>query len=441
MKLLFFTLRFYVSISCLIVFFVLSHFFPVLTIFSIALLILFFLLVFGEIFVLFLHPASSILAERFIPEKLSNGDDNVVRISILSNYIYPIKVQIIDELPFQFQKRDFAPIISIHPKQSVDYQYSLKPLKRGEYHFGILNIYALGFLQLAKRRFKFGEPVLVPVYPSFIQMRKFELLAISNRLIEAGIKKIRKVSRNNEFDQIKEYVSGDDYRTINWKATARKSRLMVNQYQDEKSQNLFCLIDMGRNMKSPFHGMTLLDYAINASLVISNIAMLKHDKAGLLTFNDKMKALLTADRGAKQLHKIMELLYNAETDFQETNYEMLYAHVKRNIKQRSLLLLFTNIQSMVSVQRHLTFLRELAKQHLLVVAFFENTELNPLLDAPSKSVEQVYIKTIAEKFVFEKMLIVKELNRNGIHTILTKPEDLTVQTINKYLELKALGNL
>src|SRR5690606_40532545 len=123
--------------------------------------------------------------------------------------------------------------------------------------------------------FRVSQNKTVPVYPSFRQMRKYELPAISNRLTEFGIKKIRRIGQNREFEQIKEYVVGDDYRTINWKATARRGTLMVNTYQDERAQQVYAVIDKGRTMKMPFEGMTLLDYDINASLVISNIAIRK----------------------------------------------------------------------------------------------------------------------------------------------------------------------
>ena len=118
-------------------------------------------------------------------------------------------------------------------------------------------------------------------------LRQYELLAISNRLTDLGIKRIRRVGHNTEFEQIKEYVKGDDYRTINWKASARRHQLMVNVYQDERSQQIFNVIDKGRVMQQAFRGMTLLDYAINASLVLSYVAMHKEDKAGIVTFNEK----------------------------------------------------------------------------------------------------------------------------------------------------------
>ena len=375
--------------------------------------------------------------ERTSPDKLSNGDENEIKIALQSFYTFKISLRIFDELPHQFQKRDleFKTMLAAGEEKMI--QYSLRPVKRGEYSFGAVNIMARSPLKLVARRFRFSSDKMVPVYPSYLQMRKYELLAISQRLTNTGIKKIRRIGHNQEFELIKEYVSDDDFRTVNWKATARKSRLMVNLYQDERSQQVYSLIDKGRVMQMPFNGLSLLDYAINASLVISNIAIKKSDKAGIITFQDKIGSVLPASRLNKQMATIQEVLYNQKTAFLETDYSVLYNTIRRSVSQRSLLLLFTNFESVYSLQRQLPYLLNIAKQHLLVVIFFENTELKNIIDKKAENLKEVYHKALAERFSFEKKLIVKELQMAGIQTILTPPEKLTVNTINKYLELKA----
>lgn len=375
--------------------------------------------------------------ERTSPDKLSNGDENEIKIAVQNFYTFKISLRIFDELPHQFQKRDLEFNTMLHAGEEKMILYSLRPVKRGEYSFGAVNIVVRSPLMLVARRFRFSADKIVPVYPSYLQMRKYELLAISQRLTNTGIKKIRRIGHNQEFELIKEYVSGDDFRTVNWKATARKSRLMVNLYQDERSQQVYSLIDKGRVMQMPFNGLSLLDYAINASLVISNIAIKKSDKAGLITFQDKIGTVLPASRLNKQMATIQEILYNQKTAFLETDYSVLYNTIRRSVSQRSLLLLFTNFESVYSLQRQLPYLLNIAKQHLLVVIFFENTELKTIIDKKAENLKEVYHKALAERFSFEKKLIVKELQMAGIQTILTPPEKLTVNTINKYLELKA----
>ena len=381
------------------------------------------------------------LGFRKTMRKLSNGDNNEIQLLLVNQYAFDVYIEVMDELPFQFQRRDFLIYSKLKSGERKNFCYSLRPVERGEYHFGAMNVMCSSFFRLVKRRYCFDENRMLPVYPSFIQMRKYELLAISNRLTMSGIKKIRRVGNTTEFDQLKEYIPGDDVRTINWKATARRQKLMVNKYQDERAQQVYSLIDMGRIMRMPFEGMTLLDYAINASLVISNIAWVKQDKPGLLAFNHRVQHFLPAERKGSQMFRIQESLYNLKTNFLETDYERLYGYVKTHIPQRSLFLVFSNFETLNGLKRQIRYIRRIARQHLVVIIFFENTELRKLLDAPAKNTKEIYDKTIAEKFEFEKKLIQRELHAYGVQSIYTTPERLSVNVINKYLELKSRGSI
>ena len=189
-------------------------------------------------------------------------------------------------------------------------------------------------------------------------------------------------------------------------------------------------------MKMPFEEMTLLDYAINASLVLSNVALVKQDKAGLITFAENIDTFIQADKKSSQMGRLLESLYQQQTRYLEADFEKLFSIIRHRITNRSLLVLFTNFESLESLQRELPALKKMARYHLLLVVFFENTELQSILVKKAKTLEDIYIKTIAEKFAFEKKLMVKELQKNGIASILSAPNNLTVNTVNKYLETK-----
>lgn len=422
----------------LVILFVLAFVFPVL--FGITQMLFFaFVLMLLVDGIMLYRPKKGVFARREAPDRLSNGDENPLSIYLENHYNFPVQIQVIDEIPFQFQKRDLMFRTALKVAETQILAYTLRPTKRGEYSFGAVNVYVKSPIRLLKRRYQFSQDKMVVVYPSFLQMRAYELMAISNRLTELGVKKIRKIGQSQEFEQIRQYVQGDDVRSINWKATARRNDLMINAFQEEKSQNVYCLIDKGRVMQMPFDGLSLLDYAINATLVLSNIAIYKQDKAGIITFSDRMGQVLLADRKAGQMTKILNVLYKQKTRFLETDYEALYIHTKTYIRQRSLFLLFTNFETVTSMQRQLPYFRKLAKDHLLIIVFFENTELRALLDKPTYTTEEIYLKTIAEKYFYEKQRIIKELGQFGIQALLTAPQNLTVNTVNKYLELKSRG--
>lgn len=381
-------------------------------------------------------------ANRELPIKLSNSDKNNISILVKNRYPFKIKAKIIEELPVQFQKRDFEFNFKLNQGEGYNFKYQLRPVERGEYYFGKLHIFVTSPLRILIRRYSFhDENQMVKVYPSYIQMKKYEFLAIHNKLYEHGLKKIRRLGHTMEFEHIKNYVPGDDIRTINWKTTAKHGKLMVNQYQDEKSQPVYSLIDTGRMMKMPFDGLKLLDYAINSTLAFSNIVLLKKDKAGLLEFGKKVEHFLPASNVKTRLSLINEVLYNIDTKFTDSDFSYLYAFIKRKISQRSLLILYTNFEHKSSLKKQMIYLKALSKKHLVVAVIFENTELDKLINDKAENLQGVYHKTIAEKFAYDKRLIVKELQLNGIHAILTKPENLTVNVINKYLELKARGRL
>lgn len=406
---------------------------------AVKLLFFMFLIVFIVDLILVFASKGTISGGRLVPEKLSNGDDNDIGIQLTNTYLFPSTLKILDEIPHQFQKRDFGIVTKIAKGESKKFKYMLRPVERGVYSFGNLNVFASSPLGLVSRKYTFNNEQEVPVYPSFLQLRKYDLMAFTNRLFEYGLKKIRRIGHTMEFEQIKEYVQGDDIRNINWKATAKKNQVMVNQFQDEKSQPIYSVIDKGRVMKMPFEGLSLLDYAINATLVISNIAIKKHDKAGMFAFSNTIENRVVAERRSSQMNLILETLYNLDTNYVESDFSRLYIDVKRNITHRSLLLLYTNFETMDALHRQLPYLQAIAKQHLLVVIFFENTELTQFVNKQAETTHQIFEQTIAEKFVYEKKLIVNELRKHGIQTILTKPKDLTVNTINKYLEIKARG--
>ena len=428
--------RFYWMVGICIVFFIASFYYPP---FFIVPKIMWYLILaltaIDYIFLFFIGNNPS--AKRIMAERFSNGDENKVTIQVINNNPFETNIEIIDELPVQFQKRDWNVERHFKAKQQKDIVYKLRPTERGEYYFGDLLLYVQSLLGLLEKRCRVEAATMVAVYPSFMQLHKYELLSETTIQPERGSKRMRKLGHSMEFEQIKEYVLGDDIRTLNWKATARKNSLMVNNFSDEKSQQVYCLIDKGRLMKMPFNNLSLLDYAINSTLVLSNVCLQKQDKVGLITFANKMGNLLAADRKPIQKANILQLLYNQETSFLESDYEMLYMQLRNRVKQRSLLILFTNFESLSGLKRQLPYLRSIAKHHLLMVVFFENTELTQLAAKKANTVEDVYIKTIAEKFGYEKRLIVKELMKHGILSVLTPPEKLTVNAINKYLELKA----
>ncbi len=430
--------RFFYGLTFVALCFLIGFFIPVISIISKSLLLLLVLLTLVDVLVLFFQK-EGVTLERILPEKLSNGDKNNVRITVTNHYKFPLHVSLLEELPFQFQKRIFDFNYQIASKATKVVDYELTPYKRGVYHFGHVNTFISSPLQLATRKYVLANKKELKCYPSFLKLKDFGIKAFTDQSSIHGNKKVRRIGHSLEFEQIKEYVSGDDIRTINWKATAKRNQLMINQYVEEKSQPIYSVIDKGRLMEMHFDSLSLLDYAVNATLSLSYAALRKQDRAGMLTFTGKVEDFINAEQRNSQMNLISEALYNVKTEFTESDFGALYSTIKKRIPNRSLLILYTNFEAMDSLYRQLPYLRGIAKSHLLLVVFFENTELSSFLKKEPQHIQEVYDTIIAEKFVYEKQKIVKELKKYGIHSLLTKPKNLTDNTINKYLELKSRG--
>jgi uncharacterized protein (DUF58 family) len=432
---LFLRQRFYLVVASFVVLFIISFYVLVLKPIALTLFFVFLIWCLAEYSLLFFSKRQ-VTAWRITANRFSNGDENRIELVVKNGFQFRMLIAVIDELPEQLQIRNWERSIALKPRQQKSIRWFCKPLKRGEYHFGDIHLLASMGSRLFSRRFTVEAHKTVPVFPAFMQLYKYELMMGAALKTQSGSHRMRKMGHSMEFEQIKEYVSGDDIRTMNWKASARKGGLMVNNFMEERSQQVYCIIDKGRLMKMPFDGLTLLDYAINTCLALSNVCLRKQDNVGVITFSNTTGSILAADHRPTQAEHILQLLYKQQSDFLESNFEALFGQIRSKIKHRSLLILFTNFESLSGLNRQIDYLRSLAKNHLLLVVFFQNSELEQLAGSPAKNVEEVYVKIIAEKFSFEKRVIAKELSKYGILSILSSPKNLTINTINKYLELK-----
>lgn len=377
-----------------------------------------------------------VTASRQVSDRLSNGDDNEIRLRVESVCPFALKLSVIDETPFVFQRRDISFRLRLAPREGKTVVYCLRPTQRGVYGFGRIRVFARTALGLAERRYTCGQTQDVKVYPSYLSLRKYELLAISNRLADMGVKRVRRAGNNTEFEQIKEYVKGDNYRSVNWKASARRSQLMVNVYEDERSQQIVSAIDKGRAMQQSFEGMTLLDYAINASLMLSYVAVRKADKAGLVCFAERTDTFVAPSRRHGQMERLLEALYSQQTRFGESDFGDLLATLNRRLTKRSLLVVYTSFSNRQAMERQLPYLRQLNARHRLLVVFFMDNELRNFLDGKSRTNEEYYQHVIVENMMHEQRLVVSQLRRHGIMSLLTTPQKLSVDVVNRYLELK-----
>jgi uncharacterized protein (DUF58 family) len=434
-------LPFYQVLAAIVVVFVLAFFWSFFSIVGWSIIVVLVLGLIVEIILLY-RVDSQLIAKRAVSEKLSNGEYHTVTISLEHNYPYPIVATIIDEVPFQFQLRDFDFALELKPNEVATAHYHIRPTKRGLYEFGDIHVFIRTRLGLVARRRTTAHAESLPCYPSFIELQRYQSLVKSQHLAELGIKKIRRIGHAMEFEQIRPYVAGDDFRTINWKATSRRSQLMVNQYEDLRAQEFYFVLDLGRSMKMPFNGLSLLDYSINSAFVLANIAVRKGDRIGFITFADKVDQYLVADNKLKHLHQIANLLYQQQTLFQETDFEALYQFARKVLKRRTLLIVFSNLETQSALERNRVYLRRLARLHFVVFISFVNQPLvESNVDYSQNDIASIYRQGIGQQIEQDKKKFSLELERMGITSLLVTPQALTLQVINQYMAIKAKQQL
>ena len=397
-------------------------------------LTLLFLLV--DVWLLF-RPSLLLQATRHTVTRMSLGHTHLVEVMLKSAASIPLYVDWIDELPEQFQERHFQQQSQLAPGTSTQAAYTVRPLERGVYTFGRLLLYASTRIGLVQRRVQVVQTHVLHVYPSFHTLASKELFSLPDWKDRMSGRQQVPHAGSTEFYHIREYVQGDDVRHINWKASARRTQWMLNAYTDEKSQAVYCLLDKGRQMKMPFDGLTLLDHSINAILHLSYTALQKEDRMGLITYAEQVHDRIPASRQPGQLHRLIECLYQQQSQFKESSLEALCQMVQRGIGSRSLLLLFTHFETWQGFQRQLPYLQTLHRKHLLCVILFRNTAVQTLEEHPGDDLESIYIQTIAQQVEYDKKRMVRALKQAGMPVIYTAPEHLSTSLIHQYLTLKA----
>lgn len=384
----------------------------------------------------FLWRRAKLTAQRSCKARFSNAEPNAVSIRVENLCSLPLWLTVRDELPreFRFHRAVIPMHLSAH--EGLTARYELTPTQRGAYEFGHVLVYARSRVGLLERKLTLGEPRTVKVYPAFQHLERYELACVGDHLQQSGNKRLRRPGNSTEFDQIKDYVPGDDYRRLNWKASARSRRWMVNMYREERAQPIWCLVDKGRTMQRTFADVTLLDYAINAALVLSYVALRRADMPGLVTFGPTVEQTVPALHRPHQLQLLLETLYAQQSVYGEADYAALSAHLSRQLHRRSLLVLFTDFTSVHALERQLPYLKHLARQHALLVVFFEDEEVQELADSQPTDVDGMRLRVLASDFCLEKKRMAAILQQQGIYPLCTTPRHLSVDVVNRYLELK-----
>ena len=381
--------------------------------------------------------------------KLSLGADNVMRIVVRRLGApgaggvrgRPVAFTVRDEAPYEFViSRLFLPG-AIGSGEQADLSYTVRPLRRGDYAFGGCHLRYTGVLGLVMRQHRYSLDAPVKVYPNLLEVRKYELLARRDQLFEIGLKNARRLGQGTEFERLRDYEPDDDYRRINWPATARLHKPITTDYQPERSQSVIVMLDAGRLMTAPLGPLSKLDYAINTTLLLAYVAIVRGDRVGLLTFADTVTGYWEPDRGRRQFLALLEALYKVQPQQVESDYMRAGAFLSTRRSKRSLVVLFTDLIDREQAGAMVRGFGRLAPRHLPMAVTMADSEVLTMSSRQPTDAQQMYEKIIAQNLLDDRAAALENLQRRGALTIDVPADKLTPAVVNKYLELKARGRL
>lgn len=378
---------------------------------------------------------------RIIKERFSLGIENAVKITLENKSPFYLLIQVKDDYPQRFNISGHNIFSSSLKEMSKDeISYYLIPLERGIYAFGKIHLRCYSSFGLIGRRRALDRREEVKVYPNIKNISRYQLMSIKGHLHRAGIKSARIPGRSN-FESLREYVPDDDYRIINWKATARRGKFIVNQYDDEKSQNIIIMIDAGRLMTGYAGDLSKLDYAVNAALMLAYVCTLKGDKAGMMVFAGNIKTYIPPGRGKKQVNLILETLYDLKPEFVEPNYSLAFKFLGTKIRKRSLLFLFTDCIDLHSSEGLVKYFPTLSPPHLPFCIVLSEPQIEDISGKVCTSSKEIYQQAVAREVLWERKKALAILEKNGVYTLDTAPQNLSIQIVNEYLKIKSMSRL
>ncbi|MBI5302177.1 MAG: DUF58 domain-containing protein [Chloroflexi bacterium] len=340
--------------------------------------------------------------------------------------------------PFVIRNLPFAPL---RPRETVEFRYHVRPPRRGDYRFGDTNLRWRGVLGMIVRQARYATGAPVKVYPNLLDIRKYQVLARRHHLTEMGLRQTRVLGRGAEFERLREYQPDDEFRRIDWKATARRSKPISREFETERSQTILALLDVGRMMRAPVENLAKLDYAVNAVLMLSYVAGLRGDKVGLIAFADEVTHFLTPRSGKGQFYRMLATLYGVESQPVESDYARAFAFLGAKHKKRSLVVVFTDLSSGLAVDTIVAQMASLRPRHLPLLVAISDPSVHDLARQRPRDSQSVYERVVAEQLLDERALLLESLRHRGVLTLDVPANQLTIAVVNRYLESKAVGRI
>ena len=385
----------------------------------------------------------SVIVERLAPGAVGVTDATPVVYRLQSRWLVVVNGALYDALPHAITRSEPQPLpFALRAQAEVTLPVTFVGRERGEFPLGPVVLRVIGPLGLVARTVRYKLADTITVIPSVAALRRFELRSLPMRLREAGLRVLRRRGEGTAFAGLREYAIGDDPRHIDWKATARRRRLISREYSVEQGQTVMIMVDAGRLMTQLAGSLPRFEYALSSALVLANVVTRAGDHAGLLVFDDEVRSYIPPTRGAAALRLIRDALVPVQPAMAEPDYAAAFRTIQTRLTRRSLLVLFTDVIDVRSSRSLLALTTRGARVHLPVVVALRNDALvAAATPAGATTTDALYESAAAEELLSARDEALEGMRQAGVSVLDVKPHAMTAAVINRYLEIKGRGQL
>jgi len=367
----------------------------------------------------------------------SLGKRHAVSLTVSNHASRPYALWIRDDVPERLNPRPAEFYHLAPPSSRSTLDYVLRPRRRGAFQLERVYLSIRSRLGLWRRLVDYPCRTVLHVYPDMKQLGQYAVLARTNRLRLVGFRRTRRIGQDHDFERLRDYNVDDNYKHIEWRATARRQKLTVKDFQTTQSQRIIFLIDCGRMMTNEAAGLSLLDHALNAMLMLSYVALRQHDAVGLISFSDEIHGFVPPTGGMAQMNRLLHASFNRFPRLVESRYDQVFRYLADHLRKRSLVVLVTNVIDEVNAHQVQRYLTNLVGRHLPLGVLLRDRRLFEAIDEEDSRAENLWQAAAAADILAWRQQVLSDLNARGALSLDVFPEQMTAPLVNRYLEIKA----
>lgn len=378
---------------------------------------------------------------RHVPERISLASPTLIRLEVHNGSRRRVLVRLAEDLPEGIEARPAEVSTVLGPGQRTTLEYRLVARRRGRHELVGADVRVLPAMGLFYRQFRLKDSAELHVFPNLVNIRKYELLARRGLAQEQGIGRLRQIGQGSEFESLRMYAPGDDLGRVDWKATAKRARLVVRNYQPERRQSVLVAIDVGRATAGEFKGISRLDYLIDAALMLAYVTLRQGDWFSLLAFSDRIESYLPPVRRLESIDRVARGLYELQPRLVESDYGWACQFLALKNRKRSLICLMTDVIDRQASDAVLAYLARFAQRHLPLAVTLANPEIWAVAQRPLSESADPYPKAVAIDVLTARAEALQAMRSHGVDVLDVYPTALTAELIGRYLLIKSTRRL